>query len=267
MLLGVYWYRYFPEGLYQFDFFTFRAGLGGHADGPAELTATLHAPNPAALLAEVRAVAARYSEVHLFGEVHGQFLRLTVGGYSLSDYAFHVAGELEKVVRQQQATLATEPLPAGAEFIRLTAPEEDNTQPSRSDGMLQAVSSISGKYQAEALSLRLDCHLPLAHKPAFIQALNKLCQTANLDVLYYLDYEIRQQVNLMLFFSNGRQGIGGQPLRYTNVPTLAKPIAECRAAHGGQPGHLGEYPDYYPENGPHVVRMVDAAFVLGTELG
>lgn len=85
MLLGVYWYRYFPEGLYRFDFFIFRAGLGGHADGPAELTATVQAPDPAALLAEVRAVAAHYPAVRLFGEVHGQFLRLTVGGYTLSD--------------------------------------------------------------------------------------------------------------------------------------------------------------------------------------
>ena len=35
------------------------SGRGEHADGLAELTATVHAPDPAALLAEVRAVAAR----------------------------------------------------------------------------------------------------------------------------------------------------------------------------------------------------------------
>jgi hypothetical protein len=262
MLLGVYWYRYFPEGLYHFDFFTFQAGLGGHADGPAELTATVRAPDPAALLAEVRAVATRYPEVRLFGEVSGALLRLTVGGYSLSDYAFHVAGELEKVVRQQHATRTTEPLPVGTPFIRLTIPAEDITQPLRG-GPLQAVSSSSGKYQAETLSLRLDCHLPLAYKPAFIADLNQLCQTANLDVLHYLDYEIGPYVNLMLFFSNGRQGVGGQPLRYTNVHALTEPVALCLANHRGKPGHLGDYPTYYPENGPHVVRMVDAAFVLG----
>ncbi|MDO7844741.1 hypothetical protein Q5H92_00110 [Hymenobacter sp. M29] len=263
MLLGVYWYRYFPEGLYQFDFFTFRAGLGGHADGPAELTATVQAPDPAALLAEVRAVAARHPEVRLFGEVHGQFLRLTVGGYSLSDYAFFVAGELEKALRRQHAALATEPLPAGAQFIRLTTPAEDATQP-LSGGLLQAVSSAPGRYGAETLSLRLDCHLLLAHKSAFITDLNQLCQAANLDVLYYLDYEIPPHVNLMLFFSNGRQGVGGQPLRYTNAHALAALVAACLAKHGGQPGHLGSYPDYYPENGPYVVRMADAAFALGT---
>ena len=263
MLLGVYWYRYFPQGLYQFSFFTFRAGLGGHADGPAELTATVQALDPAALLAGVRAVAARYPEVRLFGEVHGRLLRLTVGGYRLSDYAFYVAGELEQVMRQQQATLATEPLPAGAHFLGLTTPEEDNTQPP-SNGLLRAVNLSAGKYQAATLFLCLDCHLPLAGKSAFIADLNELCQAAKLDVLYYLDYEIPPQVNLTLFFSNGRQGLGGQPLRYTNAHALAAPVAACLASHGGQPGHLGSYPDYHPQNGPHVVRMVDAAFVLGT---
>ena len=201
--------------------------------------------------------------MRLFGEVHGQFLRLTVGGYTLSDYAFFVAGELEKVFRRQHAALATEPLPAGAQYLRLTTPEEDATQPVSGE-LLQAVSSPAGRYQAETLSLRLDCHLPLAQKPAFVDDLNQLCQAANLDVLYYLDYEVHPQVNLMLFFSNGRQGMGGQPLRYTNAHALAASVALCLVNHGGQPGHLGSYPEYYPEKGPHVVRMADAAFVMGT---
>ncbi|MBO2007616.1 hypothetical protein [Hymenobacter negativus] len=261
MLLGVYWYYGFPEGLYHFDFFTFRPGLGGHADGPAELTATVHAPDPVALLAQVRTVAARYPEVYLFGEASGQLLRLTVGYYSLPDYAFHVAGELEQVLRQLHAPLATEPLPAGAQYLSLTAPQ-DPTPPFSNSSIFQAVSSLSKKYQAETKSLRLDCHLPLAHKPAFINALNDICQEAHLDVLYYLDYEMRQQVNLMLFFSNGRQGVGGRPLRYTNVPALAEPVAACLVTHGGQPNHLGSYPAYYPDRGPHIVRMVDADFIL-----
>jgi hypothetical protein len=260
MLLGVYWYYGFPEGLYDFDFFNFRPGLGGHADGPAELTVTVQASNPAAALEQVRAVAARCPEAHLFAEAHGPLLRLTVGDYALPDYAFHVASELERVLRQQQATPTTGPLPAGAEFMRLAAPQ-DTTPPYRHGGILQAVSSSPGKYHAESRSLRLDCHLPLAHKAAFINDLNELCREAELDVLYYFDHEMRLQVNLMLFFSNGRQGVGGLPLRYTDVQALAAAVAPCLAARGGQPGHRGRYPAHYPERGPHVVRIVDAEFV------
>ncbi|WP_345049613.1 hypothetical protein [Hymenobacter glaciei] len=263
MLLGVYWYYGFPTGLYHFDFFTFRPGLGGHADGPAELTATVYAPAPIALLDQVRALAARYPEVHLVGDAQGQYLRLTLGGYSLSDYAFYVARELEKVLRGQQATLTAGAMPAGAEFLRLAAPQ-DMTPPYHSGGILQAVSSSPGHCQAETRYLRLDCHLPLARKSGFVEALDKVCQEIALDVLYYFDLEIGQQVNLMLFFSNGRQGVDGQPLRYTNANSLADSVAQCLAAHGGQPSHPGNYPAHYPKRGPHIVRMVDAAFMLGT---
>ena len=262
MLLGVYWYYGFPEGLYHFDFFTFRPGLGGHADGPAELTATVHAPDPAALLAQVRAVAARYPDGYLFGETYGMLVRLTLGDYALTDYTFHVAGELERVLRQQQAAPTAAPLPAGMPLLRLAAPHDPTPPYSYGNGLLQAVSSQPGKYHAQVGQLRLDCHLPLARQVDFLAALATLGEQFGLDVLYYFDRKIPPQVNLMLFFGNGRQGVGGQPLRYTDTTAIKTAVLACLAAHGGQPRHLGHYPADYPRHGPHAVRMVDAEFIL-----
>ena len=260
MLLGVYWYYGFPEGLYHFDFFAFQAGRGGHADGPAELTATVRAPDPAALLAAVQAVAARYPAGYIFGKAHGALLQLDLGDYALTDYTFHVAGELEKVLRQHLATLTPEPLPADTLLLRLAEPR-DPTPPYR-DGQLQAVSSHPGLHQAQAARLRLDCHLPLAQQASFIAALNELCAQFELDVLYYFDRKIGLQLNLMVFFGNGRQGVGGRPLRYTDTAALKTAVLASLAAHGGQAKHLGAYPADYPRRGPHVVRVVDADFVL-----
>ena len=262
MLLGVYWYYGFPKGLYHFDFFTFRPGLGGHADGPAELAATVQAPDPAALLAQVQAVAARYPEGYLFARAHGALLHLNLGDYALTDYPFHVAGELEKVLRQQGATLTTEPLPVEVPLLRLAQPHDPT--PAYKYGWLQAVSSAPNprQHRAEVAMLRLDCYLPLAHKPAFISDLNQLREQAELEVLYYLDHELADQVNLMVFFTNGRQGVGGQPLRYTNCTALKEALAACLATHGAKTGHLGEYPSDYPQRGPHVVHAVDADFIL-----
>ncbi|RYY12315.1 MAG: hypothetical protein EOO36_17665, partial [Cytophagaceae bacterium] len=183
MLLGVYWYYGFPEGLYHFDFFTFQAGRGGHADGPAELTATVRAPDPAALLAAVQAVAVRYPEGYIFGKAHGAVLHLDLGDYALTDYTFHVAGELENVLRQHHATPTTEPLPAGTPLLRLAEPHDPTPPYSYGDGVLQAVSSKPGFYQSQAAQLRLDCHLPLAQKVDFLAALNALCEQFKLDVL------------------------------------------------------------------------------------
>ena len=262
MLLGVYWYYGFPKGLYQFDFFTFRAGRGGHADGPAELTATVHAPDPAALLAQVRAVADRYPEGYIFGKAHGAVLHLDLGDYALTDYTFHVAGELEKVLRQQHAMLTTEPLPAAVPLLRLAEPHDPTPRNSYGDGQLSAVISRAGRHRAEATLLRLDCHLPLAQKAGLLAALDGLCAQFGLDVLYYFDHELSSQLNLMVFFGNGRQGVGGQALRYTDTAALKTAVLASLAAHGGQPRHLGDYPADYPRRGPHVVRVVDADFIL-----
>lgn len=261
MVLGVYWYYGFPTGLYHFDFFTFRPGLGGHADGPAELSATVRAPDPVGLLTEVRAVAARFPQGYLFGQAQGPLLRLELGDYALTDYTFHVAGELEQVLRRQQVTLTSEPLSADTPLLRLAAPQ-DPTPPYRyGDGLLQAVSSAPQKHQAEVAYLRLDCHLPLARQADFLAALDALGGQFALDVLYYFDHAIPPQVNLMVFFANGRQGVGGQPLRYTDPVALKTAVVACLAAHDGQPKHLGRAAAY-PQRGPHVIRMVDADFVL-----
>ena len=264
MLLGVYWYYGFPKDLYSFDFFTFQAGRGGHADGPAELTATVYAPNPAALLAAVQAVAARYPDGYLFGKAHGSRLHLDLGDYALTDYTFHVASKLEQVLRQQQATPTTEPLPAEAPLLRLAAPHDPTPPYQYGDGLLQAVASRphQHQHQAQVALLRLDCHLPLARQADFLAALAALSEQFGVDVLYYFDRQLAAQVNLMVFFGNGRQGVGGQPLRYTDTAALKAAVLASLAAHGGQAGHLGDYPTHYPRRGPHVVRMVDADFIL-----
>jgi hypothetical protein len=261
MLLGVYWYYGFPEGLYNFDFFTFRPGWGGHADGPAELTATVRAPDPVALLAQVRAVAARYPEGYLFGQAHGSLLHLDLSDYALTDYTFHVAAELEKVLRQQQAVSTTESLPTDTPHLRLAEPHDPTPPYSYGDGVLQAVSSAPGLYQSQVALLRLDCHLPLARQADFMAALAELCPQFGLDVLYYFDHKIALQANLMVFFGNGRQGMGGQPLRYTDTAAVKAAVLASLAAHEGQPAHLGNH-RHYPSHGPHIVRVVEAEFVL-----
>ena len=262
MLLGVYWYYGFPEGLYHFDFFAYRPGIGGSSGGPAELAATVRAPDPAALLAAVQAVATRYPEGYIFGKTHGEVLHLDLGDWGLPDYTFFVASELEKVLRQQQAVLTTKLLPADVPLLRLAEAHDPTPPYSYGDGQLQAVSSRPGKHRAEIALLRLDCHLPLAQQAYFIAALDDLCAQFGLDVLYYSDRKIGLQLNLMVFFGNGRQGVGGRPLRYTDTAVLKAAVLASLAAHEGQTGHLGSYPAGYPRRGPHVVRVVDADFIL-----
>jgi hypothetical protein len=261
MVLGVYWYYGFPAGLYHFDYFSFHPGLGGHADGPAELNATVQVPHPAALLRELQAVAVASPEAPLFAYSVAQTVCLKTGGYGLHDYSFHLAEQVEQRLRQHGATrTADEQLPHAPAMQRLgPAPP---AEPFPTLRLLQVVSTRAGQYQAEALLLRLDCRLPRARRAAFVQQLDALSQQADLDVLYYLDHELAQQTNLMVFFGNGRQGVNGQPLRRTDAAALEAAVQQALQAHGGQPGHLGRFPQEYPRRGPHPVRLADADFVL-----
>ncbi len=87
MLLGVYRYYGFSKSLYHFDFFTFRPGLGGYTDGPAELMATVQAPAPGARR------AARSPDGCLAGGAYGAQLHLTLGNYARTDYPSPIASE------------------------------------------------------------------------------------------------------------------------------------------------------------------------------
>jgi hypothetical protein len=110
--------------------------------------------------------------------------------------------------------------------------------------------------------LRLDCHLPLTRQAGFLVALEALCAQFDLDVLYHFDRKIRPHVKLMLFFGNGRQSVGGRPLRYTDPTAFKTAALACLSAHDGQPRHLGDYPADYPRSGPYAVHRFDAEFVL-----
>ena len=239
MLLGVYWYYGFPEGLYSFDFFTFQAGRGGHADGADDHRARAQLIRPAGRRASR---GGSLPDGYLFGKAHDSLLHLDLGDYALTDYTFHVASELEQVLRQQQATFTTELLPAEAPLLRLAAPQDPTLPYSYGDGQFQAVSSAPRKHQAQLALMRLDCHLPLARQADLLAAIEALCVQFGLDVLYYFDRKIPPQVNLMVFFGNGRQGVSGQPLRYTDTAALKTAVLACLAKQGGQPQHLGDYP-------------------------
>lgn len=260
MVLGVYWYSGFPTGLYHFEYFQFRPGLGGHADTPAELTVTVRTTAPAALLTGLQTLAGAYPETNLFLYQDADIVRVMLGGYQLFDYDFHLAGEVEKLLRQLGVpSVPDHAFPPGS-FRRLTPELPPVALPPRQ--VLQLVGSAPGLYHAETRRLRLDCCLPAAQQLAFGRRLNELCQQADLDVLYYLDHELDAKVNMLVFFTNGRQGLNGRALRHTDARALAAAIEQALGAHGGQLGHLGRFPEHYPRRGPHVVRAADADFVL-----
>jgi len=263
MYLGVYWYYGFPTGLYDFDYFSFSRGLGGHADNPAELTATLRAPATDALLRQLATLVNRHPEGWLFVRRYGlDTLRISTGGHQLTDYDFMFAQAVEALLGEAGAELVAAPgLAEPTQTLRL-AVESTRSLAYPRQQLLQLVSTGPGRYNAETLALRLDCHLSRPAKEDFIGALAAVAREGGLQAFYYFEKVVAGTVNLMLFFTNGRQGIGLQAKRYTEVAPFESAVAAVLQQYQAREGHRGGLASY-PREGPTIELMVDQDFVLG----
>ena len=85
MTLGIYWYYKFPDGLYDYSFFKFQEGCGGHVDIAPELFAEVEVSDSDALIAELRAFV-NNSNTFVFIRRAGFSVKIMVGGYMLHDY-------------------------------------------------------------------------------------------------------------------------------------------------------------------------------------
>ena len=86
MILGTFWYFDFPIGLYEYDYFKFHKGLGGHLYNPAELIALVTTEHPDQLISDLEKIVATYPESVFIMAQEGNKLELTIGGFHLQLY-------------------------------------------------------------------------------------------------------------------------------------------------------------------------------------
>ena len=259
MILGTYWYFAFPEGLYNFEFFHFSEGRGGFADKPAQLQVDVYAEQPGKLISELDALVRNHQDAFLFIYRDGNKLRIGTGGFQLFDYDFLFILEVEKVLKKEPGHLLKNETLNDPELIHLQNGNLSAKMIYPEKGILQVVSSGMKKYNAENSMLRMDCHVKASNKAAFIAELKKVALEAELDVFYYYDQDYGDQTNLMLFFSNGRQGLNFARQKFTDTVSLENRVEELMKNYQVERGHG---PGPYPQNGPNIELMVDEEYVL-----
>lgn len=259
MILGVYWYFGFPVGLYHFDYFTYRKGLGGHADVPAELTVDVTANDADKLVERFSLLSKQYRDAFLFIYKEDNRLTIGTGSYTLFDYDFLIAKEAEKLLAEENVTKVSAHKFIHPELIKFRDKQEEKIYPSRQ--YVQIVGSSLRKSNAETLALRLDCHIRADDKEAFLNELNHVTATVGIDVLYYLESSLKDFINLMLFLTNGRQGLELSEKKKTNIGLLEKEISRLFQQYEIQKGHAGGW-DNYPGGKPVVIKMTDKDFIL-----
>lgn len=260
MILGVYWYFGFPTELYNFDYFEFRQGYGGHADNPAELITKVKAPNPDQLIERLKSLIKQYKDAYLFVYKDKHNLQIGTGGYQLNDYDFLFIKEVEKILKNKNIELHKNLKLENAQLIRLFI-DNGKTINYPKKNFLQVVGSPLRRYNAETLALRIDCNLSVKNKADFIADLSVLSKSVHINVFYYFDHDFSNKTNLMLFFTNGRQGLNFQDKQYVDITLFENKTEELLNKYQVRLGHENGH-GLYPKNGPIIEHIIDKEYIL-----
>jgi hypothetical protein len=255
MILGTYWYFGFPTGLYEFEYFEFGPGYGGHADNPAELFTYIEVELPEKMIYDLRSLVETYTEGCLFVYQDGHKLKIGTASHPVYDYDNLLKKEKIKKIEKQRFPNST--------FIKIEKEKasKENFYNYSPNTILQIVGSDRKKYHAENSLIRIDCNLNTSYKTNFIADLKRISEEENIRVMFYYDFEYKRRTNLMLFFTNGRQGLNFTRKQFVNAVSFENKIKGAMQTYEVKPGHEGGY-DFDFHNGPVIELMVDREFII-----
>lgn len=258
MILGVYWYFKFPENLYHFKFFKFLEGYGGHADNAAELVVRIQVNHPDDFIGKLEELKSRFKSSFLHLNINENQLIITIGSHQLFDFDFQFALEIEELLVRENAIILDSIIPFKTLSTKTFHSEGENFG-SNEHRFIQIAGSDFKKNNAENLSIRIDCNLPLTDKKFFVNDLKSICREENINVFYYKNHDFNSHCNLMLFFTNGRQKMNN--IQNVNLNSFGNKIRQLAKKYPFHFGHL-EGLKYYPQNEPHCELMVDEEYII-----
>ncbi|PWN70498.1 hypothetical protein C1631_011050 [Chryseobacterium phosphatilyticum] len=257
MILGVYWYFKFPENLYHFKFFKFYEGHGGHADNDAELIAKVRINNTDHFIQKLEDLKSEFKRTFLHLSIDGNQFVISIGDHQLFDYHFQFALKIEELLIRENAKLLDQCTPFNIQLAKSYLPEREEFK--KIDyHFIQIVGSDFKKNNAEVLSIRIDCNLPLISKKDFLRNLASICKEENIKVFHYNDYDFKDQCNLMLFFTNGRQC--KDSIQTIDINSFGNKVRHLTQKYTLHFGHFGGM-KYYPLNGPYIELVEDENYI------
>ncbi|PTT40677.1 hypothetical protein DBR28_05390 [Chryseobacterium sp. HMWF028] len=258
MILGVYWYFKFPDHLYDFQFFKFYPGYGGHADNPAELAARVQVENTDNFIRKLEELKTSFKQTYLHLNIDGNQLIINIGDYILFDFHFQFAKEIEELLISENAVLLDANLPFTIQSSKSYTPEREEFK-NIEHRFIQMVGSDFRKSNAENYSVRIDCNLPLQYKKELIHNLVQICREENIHVFYYNDFDFKDHCNLMLFFSNGRQK--KESVQKVDINSFGTKVRQLTQKYPLHFGHFGTFKEYSLQD-PNVELMMDEEYIL-----
>lgn len=259
MILGINWYREFPNGLYSYKFFEFRRSPGGFADHPAELIAKIKSEFSNYLYTEIENFISQYPQARLFVRRKESKLEISIGWYSLFDFDFCLANEIDKIINKCDAVKIINENFSGCEILRLGNhnlyqgfyyPKIENAG---------IVYSDLAKHNAINSAYRITCNILNTELEETINKFKQISKICNFNTFFYTKAELVNRINLYLFLTNGRQGLGLNQMEISDGNRLEVEINTLLSKEKIKLGQSGDY-NYSPKGKVYIVKIENKDF-------
>jgi len=261
MILGINWFREFPIELYDYKFFNFRRSPGGHADYPAELETLIQTSTCEQLVEQIQELVNCYKQARIFLKIRNNNLKIMIGWYSLFDFDFSFANEVERLLTKNNVNFSNEEGFTNEELLKLGNHNLYNEFKYPKIENSSIVYSSPGKNNAITSSLRIDCNVVKEEYNELIYKLNKIGDECNFNSIYISQKQSksRDRENLSIFLTNGRQGRNLNEMIVSDGVKTEQMINNLDSENLIQFGQIGDW-KFSPSKIKTIVRVEDKEY-------
>lgn len=250
MVLGINWYREFPKGLYKFEFFKFKRSPGGMADYPPELVTSVSVTDSDKLKSKLLELLEKHNQASIFFKQNSNNALIEISWYHLYDYDFLFALEVEKLLNQENAK-QVELNFKDSELQKLGNYDFHQNQYYPKSKFLKIVHS-GPKYKNACLNLiSITCNMNTNKVESFIQEVKVLANECGIFSFYYSEKSIESKSNLVLYLTNGRQGIELKKMNVVDVKHFETEFEKLAEVYEMDEGIIGTW-----ENHPSGIKRI-----------
>ena len=259
MILGVYWAFKFPEKIYSFDYFKYQGTQGGFAHAPSEIFMNCQVDNSDDIIEKLKHLIDNYPDGLLFIYKKGKSINISTGSYTLFDFDFLLIQKVEELLKKETISNINSSDTKGGELIRIIGNRRNEFDLLPKKEIFQIVGSEFSKHNSETSAIRFDCNVLKSDKSDFLKELEIISLEENISVIYYLEKESTNRINLMVFFTNGRQGLGLEPLIHVDGARFENKVKNLTNKFSLT---FGFEKGYYPESDEKFIRIIDKEFII-----
>jgi hypothetical protein len=260
MIIGTFWYFNFPSEFYNFEYFKFKKGFSGYAESEAALIANIEVVDPKLITLRLQKLIETYDEGSIYIYEGKNQIIIGTESYTLFDYDFLFISEIEKILKEENAKISSAEIEKYNHYYLFNETYQNSIHKWKGR-FLQLERNNLKNNSGDNIKIRLNCNLNSNNKYSFIADLKTLCGEHHIEALYYFEKITGYTSTLIIFFCNGRQGVGLRPKKDINTTIFEEKVESIMRKHLVNTGHV-EGLQFYPDSNPIIELMTDHDFII-----